>query len=203
MMKRSYSVDADPGRIGPVGAAQSITPGWLTRALRAAGLDVVVSEVSATPIGTGQMSSCDRLTVRYASGEGPSSLVAKRALDSEERRLEVARINETEVGFYRHLAPKLTIDVPQCWFAGLAGGGVEFTLLLEDVAPCRQGDQNAGCSVEQARAAVVNLAGLHGPTWRDPDLRSRNELTFLGGRDPDDHGAEVQRVVQQADAGLH
>ena len=98
-MKRSHSVDPQPGGISPVEAAQSITPDWLTRALRAAGLDVVVSEVAATPIGTGQMSSCHRLTVRYASGEGPSSLVAKRALDSEGRRLEVARINETEVGF--------------------------------------------------------------------------------------------------------
>jgi hypothetical protein len=200
-MKRSHSVDAEPGEIGPIEVGQSITPDWLTRVLRAAGLDVVVSEVSATPIGTGQMSSCHRLTVRYASGEGPSSLVAKRALDSEERRLEVARINQTEVGFYRHLAPKLTIDVPQCWFAGLARDGVEFTLLLEDVAPCRQGDQNAGCSVEQARAAVVNLAGLHAPSWSDPDLRSRNELTFLGGRDPDDHGAELQRVVQHLTPG--
>ena len=108
-MKRSHSVDAQPGKISPVEAAQSITPDWLTRALRTAGLDVVVSEVSATLIGTGQMSSCHRLTVRYASGEGPLSLVAKRALDSEERRLEVARINEAEVGFYRDLAPKLTL----------------------------------------------------------------------------------------------
>ena len=123
-MKLSHSVDAQPGGIGPVGATQSITPEWLTRALGAAGLDVVVSEVSAAPIGTGQMSSCHRLAVRYASGEGPSTLVAKRALENEARRLEVARINETEVGFYRHLAPKLTIDVPQCWFAGVARDGV-------------------------------------------------------------------------------
>jgi hypothetical protein len=169
LIKRSHSVDDKLGGIGPVGAAQSITPDWLTRALRAAGLDVVVSQASAAPIGTGQLSSCHRLLVRYAWGEGPLSFVAKRALDSEQRRVEVARINETEVGFYRHLAPNLTIDVPQCWFAGLARGGVEFTLLLEDVAPCRQGDQNAGCSVEQARAAVVNLAGWSNYWWPTRD----------------------------------
>ena len=48
-MKRSHSVDAEPGEIGPVEVGHSITPDWLTRVLRAAGLDVVVSEVDDVP----------------------------------------------------------------------------------------------------------------------------------------------------------
>jgi hypothetical protein len=39
-----------------------------------------------------------------------------------------------------------------------------------------QGDQLAGCGIEQAEAALVNLAGLHGPRWNDPTL---SELGFL------------------------
>jgi hypothetical protein len=38
------------------------------------------------------------------------------------------------------------------------------------MAPAQQGDQLLGCSAEQARAAVINLAGLHGPRWCDPLL---------------------------------
>lgn len=45
-----------------------------------------------------------------------------------------------------------------------------FALVLEDLAPAEQGDQLAGCSLEEARSAVLNLAGLHGPRWCDPTL---------------------------------
>ena len=54
--------------------------------------------------------------------------------------------------------------------------GDGFTLVLEDLAPAQPGDQIAGCSVDQARAAAVNVAGLHAPTWNDPSLR---ELDWL------------------------
>jgi Ser/Thr protein kinase RdoA (MazF antagonist) len=48
--------------------------------------------------------------------------------------------------------------------------------VLEDLAPAQQGDQISGCSVDQAAAAAVNVAGLHAPTWNDPSLR---ELDWL------------------------
>ena len=54
--------------------------------------------------------------------------------------------------------------------------GDGFTLVLEDLAPAESGDQIAGCSLDQARAAAVNVAGLHAPTWNDPSLR---ELDWL------------------------
>jgi hypothetical protein len=42
---------------------------------------------------------------------------------------------------------------------------------LEDVAPTRPGDQFAGCSAEVARAAALEVAGLHAPTRGDETLR--------------------------------
>jgi aminoglycoside/choline kinase family phosphotransferase len=45
-----------------------------------------------------------------------------------------------------------------------------FTLLLDDLAPATPGVQAEGCTVQQAFDAVVNLAGLHAPTWNDPEL---------------------------------
>jgi len=59
--------------------------------------------------------------------------------------------------------------VPRCWHAWDDEDG-DFLLLLDDLAPAVQGDQLAGCTPAQAEAAVVNLAGLHGPRWGDPTL---------------------------------
>ena len=49
-------------------------------------------------------------------------------------------------------------------------------LLLEDLAPARQGDQLAGCSLEEADVAVDELVKLHAPRWGDPTL---GELEWL------------------------
>jgi hypothetical protein len=48
----------------------------------------------------------------------------------------------------------------------------DFILLLEDLAPARQGDQLAGCSVDEAAIAVEELPKLHAPQWGDPALES-------------------------------
>ena len=45
-----------------------------------------------------------------------------------------------------------------------------FVLVMEDMAPAEQGDQIRGCSVEEARVAVKELARLHGPRWGDESL---------------------------------
>lgn len=52
-------------------------------------------------------------------------------------------------------------------------------MLLADLAPAVQGDQLAGCTLEEARLAAGALAGLHGPRWCDPEW-----LTFTGATMP-------------------
>jgi hypothetical protein len=59
----------------------------------------------------------------------------------------------------------------------MADGEPRFVLVLEDLSDARQGDQIAGCPVDHAEAALVNLAGLHGPTWCDESLRSASWLS--------------------------
>jgi aminoglycoside phosphotransferase (APT) family kinase protein len=54
--------------------------------------------------------------------------------------------------------------------AEITDDGTEFTLLLEDLSPALPGDQLAGCSLEQAEAAVRNLAALHASRWNDASL---------------------------------
>jgi hypothetical protein len=160
-----------------------LTPEWLTRALRHAGHDVTISDVARTPVGTGQMGTSIRLELTFVGdpGEVPPSLVAKLPAPDHQQRTMVAGIYRTEVEFYRQLAPTVTVRTPRCWYADLSEGWTEFVLLLEDLAPREQGDQIRGCTVEEARVGVVNLAGLHGPRWCDPTLTDHDWMQLIAG----------------------
>ena len=65
---------------------------------------------------------------------------------------------------------------------GVALAG-DFVLLMEDLAPAEQGNQLTGCSTDQARTAVLELAKLHGPRWGDTTLY---DVEWLSRRSPQD-----------------
>jgi hypothetical protein len=149
----------------------ALTPRWLSGVLGTA-----VAGVDVEPLGTGQMCDCYRLTLRYGRGaEGPPALVAKvPAADPTSRATGRALgIYEIEVRFYQQLAPQLLVHTPEAHYADIDDDGerTRFVLLLEDLAPARPGDQLAGCTVEQAEAALHELVLLHAPRWDDPQLR--------------------------------
>ena len=146
------------------------TPAWLSEVLHRAGVDADVATVDAAPVGTGLMASCYRLAVTYARGEGPSSFVVKLASTNAESRTGGSISYRAEVRFYRDLAPTLPVEVPRCYLAEITDEMTTFTLVLEDLTPAQQGDQLAGCTPDQARAAASNIAGLHATTWCDPGL---------------------------------
>ena len=151
-----------------------ISPAWLTQALRDGGMEgVTVKSVAAKRIGTGQGALCYRLTLDYEEdGDFPRSIVAKFPPEDEQQRQVAAQYNlyVREINFYRYLLPNLTITSPKCYYADIDGNGPEFILLLEDVSPARQGDQITGCSVAFARERVLDLVGLHAPSWRNADM---------------------------------
>lgn len=154
--------------------AAILTPERVTDLLNDAGHDVTVVDIAATPVGTGQMGASFRLALTFEGdpGEVPATIVAKTAAGPPFRRQISAGSYRTEIDFYRAIAPKVAIRLPRCWADWIADDATEFILLLEDLAPREQGDQIRGCTVEQARLAAVNLAGLHGPLWNDPWLAS-------------------------------
>jgi len=157
---------------------ENISADFFTEVLRTNGhTRVRVARFDAEPVGTGQIGRCVRFTFEYASDAGgaPRTLVGKfPSLDPLSRQTGVQLRNYArEVYFYRELAARIPISKPRCYYAEIVGEGPEFALILEDMAPARQGDQLGGCAPETARAAVVELANLHGPTWCDDSLRGR------------------------------
>ena len=98
---------------------------------------------------------------------------------------------ETEVAFYRDLADTVDVSCPHCYFAEVESGTADVVVVMEDVAPAEQGDQIAGCTVEQAMLAIDEAARLHGPRWGDPTLQ---ELAWLDrGRTSRGDGRDVRR----------
>jgi hypothetical protein len=183
--------------ITPVDTPDELTPAWLCRALRAGGLDATVSDVATSTVGTGQMSSCYRLELRYSSGHGPASLVAKLPSADARVREAGATTYATEVRFYREVAQTVAVRAPHCYYAAVADDGKRFVLLLEDLAPAEPGDQIAGCSHVQARDAVVNLAGLHGPRWCDESLRDIEGLAPFGAEAAEGIGFGFAMMVEE------
>jgi len=152
--------------------AEEATPEWFTSVLQANGRDVVVTAVSATPVGTGQMAENSRFTLSYdRETDAPATLVGKFPSQDEGSRAAGARgAYAREVRFYQDIANTVKVATPGCHLALLGEDGVAFTLLLDDLAPAEQGDQIAGCSVAEAEVAARNAAGLHGPRWNDKSL---------------------------------
>jgi hypothetical protein len=154
---------------------EQVTPAWLDdvmHAARALGASRVVA-ASPTVVGTGQMGTSVRYELAYADGAVPlRSVVCKFAsTDATSRATGVAlRTYEVEVSFYRDVVRTVGIRTPRCHFADIDLATGEFVLVLEDLAPSVQGDQLAGCTVDQAALAMEELAKLHAPRWNDAAL---------------------------------
>jgi len=178
--------------------ADSIDSAWLTARLRDAGHhEVVVRGFTKERIGTGQVGMCVRyaMDLEGAAPDVPRTLIGKFASDDPTSRQTGILLKNyiKEVSFYRELVSRLSISTPRCYYADIEGEGPDFVLLLEDMAPAVQGDQLAGCSPEIARAAVLELVGLHAPSWRDESLRGPE---WLG--EPNEVSVELGRMLYKA-----
>ena len=175
-----------------------LTVAWLQEMLSLNGLSgsaFGIASFEQKRIGTGQIGQNMRITFTYdspidASAAGaPRTLVAKFvSSDASSRGAGLALGNyEREVDFYRDFAPMLcsqttvadtsipaipAMNVARCWAAEFDAEVQTTILVLDDLAPAEQGDQIAGCSVNDARTAVAQAAILHAKFWESPLLKS-------------------------------
>jgi hypothetical protein len=171
---------------------EDVTPEFL-----AAVLGRPVDGFETTPVGTGQMGD----SVRYQLspvGPEPASVVIKFAAADETSRAtgRSLRSYEIEVRFYQELKPTVDIRTPHCHYAAVDPETGWFTLVLEDLAPAVQGDQMAGCSVDQASLALEELVKLHAPRWGD------DELTKLEWFHRADSSGGIAMILQALHAGF-
>jgi hypothetical protein len=164
----------------PVHSPEQLTPDWCSAALNAE-----VNEVNASAVGTGQMGACYRLELR-GSADLPKTVLAKLPAAEAATREFLHGSYSTEVTFYRDVLPTVAVSAPEAYYAAISDDPSQrgtFTLLLEDLAPAKQGDQILGCTPGQALTAVTNVAGLHAPRWADETLLDISGLSLSGDAD--------------------
>jgi hypothetical protein len=183
------------------GAAQ-LTPAWFDAVLGTGGTRSAIRAVAAEPVGTGQMATT--LRVRLALGDGTERTVVVKHGRPDVEPMLGGLAYAKEVAFYSGLSDRVTARTPDCLYAAIDDDRRRFVIVLEDLSDARPGDQIAGCPVTHAEAAVVNLAGLHGPTWCDAELAG---ASWLGGPGDPDSGdpapieidaATMQPVIELA-----
>ncbi len=147
--------------------ANHLTSTWLSSAL---GVEVRGFEVEYFGEGAGIIGLVTR--VHLDTAEGPQSIIAKFPSPAEENRAVAATYDMygREVNFYKYLAPKIDLRVPDCYFAEINPQTSEFVLLLEDLKDLRIGDQVTGCSVADANMVIGGIAKLHASTWQSTQL---------------------------------
>ena len=159
----------------------AVTPQWITERLRSARAlgDAKVTALSWQAIGTGQVGDSVRFSLEYdAPTSGPKSLAAKFPAADQTSRGTAAMLGlyAKEVNFYREVAAKLGVRVPRTFAAEVNETGTEFILLFEDLAPQRGGNQLDGCSLEDARHAIIQAAAIHAPSWKNPEIIEQDWL---------------------------
>lgn len=173
---------------------QEITPQWLTRVLHGAGVGAGARVVAArsTIVGTGQMGRNLRFELDWdvEAPDAPRTVVCKFPSDDPKSRAtgRAQGAYEKEVRFYTELADTVGICTPRCLFAAVEPESGDFVMLMEDLAPAVQGDQLAGCSLDQAALALREASRLHAPRWGDPSLE---QVAFLAAP-----GADTAQLLQ-------
>ncbi len=116
--------------------------------------------------------------VRFRAEDEPHTVVVKLASDDPTSRATGVGMGAyfREVAFYRNLAERIGDPLARCHLAEYDRVEGWFTLVLEDIVGATQGDQIAGCSVEEARIALRQLARVHAPVLGDPALGAADFL---------------------------
>ena len=139
------------------GGVEELDARWLTEAL---GAEVRTVRAEQIALDSGFSSLLYRL---HLTGDGvPSTIVAKLPAQSEARgAMDLLGGYRRELAFYREVAARVPMATPRVYTARLADNGVDFVLLLEDLAGWDNADHLAGLSMERARTCLAQLAGLH------------------------------------------
>jgi len=162
----------------------SLTAAWFNRSL--AGLPSVRSLRLEDVARQGMMSDVVRLVPGYANSDAsvaaPRSLVVKlSATDQAMRMRGPTRLSyRREVSFYQQLQATFDVSTPRCYLAEVDFETGYHVLVLEDLSTATQRPLISGCSLAEARLAVVELARLHARWWDSAELASLDWLPEVG-----------------------
>jgi hypothetical protein len=160
-----------------------LTADWLASVLDGQGLEPAsIQAVQAELFGgeqgiTGQLA---RLHLRYQDDRPglPATLIVKFSAAEAGARAAISALGhyEREVRFYGSLSSRTPVSTPHCYYSNLDSETGFALLVLEDLAPARNGNSIAGCSVDEVIRVLGTLARLHAAWWQAEDLANASWL---------------------------
>lgn len=159
---------------------EDLTADWVTGALRVSGAieaGASVTALAVTPVGerAGVNGDVFRLALNYGDASGPAHLIAKFGTPGVRGVAVFQGWYEREVRFYERFAARTPLHSPRPYAVALGDPG-ECVLLLEDLHPMVQGDQEASCTPEQAVASARALGAHHAAWWGSPEIEAAEWL---------------------------
>lgn len=132
-----------------------ITSSWLSAQL---GQTVALQRKEPLLAASGYLA--DIFRVYLAGSNLPDQLVIKTASANPQKRQVADTYNSyhKELLFYQHLAPRLSIRIPRCFFVT---DEPVFTVAMEDLGHLQPTNPLEGVSAEQVQTAMEVLAVLH------------------------------------------
>jgi thiamine kinase-like enzyme len=163
---------------------EKLTSEWLTQVLRQSGVitqaTVQSFEIKILDGIQGALSQNMIVELTYDTVEegAPQSIFAKFAKQDSEHRQLYKAFYEQEVRFYKTFSHRVDIPTAQSYFAEYDDETGYFALLLEDLSYGRVGDRATGCSIDEAKFIIQEIAKFHAIWWKNPELSQMSwELT--------------------------
>ena len=205
---------------GLLASIDQIDSPWLESVFAEAGIDVpAINNISVEPIGAGNTGITVKVSLDYKAPDtaAPKSVVCKFHPTDQPRieAIKSAGVFLTETNVQKLLTEKSEAAIPECYFVAVSDDGSQFNMVCEDLSErCEPGDQIKGCSIDEARAAIVELAKLHRQYWNEPLLSDlhwirprmpfpENALELLDDRLRNLLTKEQHDVVKQAAPQIH
>jgi aminoglycoside/choline kinase family phosphotransferase len=170
---------------------EDLTAEWLTYVLREQGVikNACVQSFEAKPTGgvSGVLGEHVRLHLTYDITESdvPQTIYAKFSLSDPNLRSIPQQLGfyKNEASFYEQIATQVELRTPHCFYNALNEETGSCILLLEDLAPARNGEYTVGCSPEQAELAVQAIAKFHATWWESPQLDTLSWLSEYNAKE--------------------
>jgi hypothetical protein len=170
------------------GAPSQLSRAWLTDVLchDHAGAEVVAFELG--PEFNPPRYSSRHLQVSYneaGRGAGLPEQIFTKSLPRLTSRTEIglAGYSASETTFYATVRPLLTMNAPQCYYAGYDDESLRVFLLLEDVVHTRQATFGTALDMvidrPAAESMVTQMAAYHGAFWGRADALADRIPTVL------------------------
>lgn len=186
--------------VGLPDGIDEVTAAWMTTVLRTSGAiapDSNVTSLSNEPfIAGGLLSLLYRSTIESDDPDAPATVIVKFPTDVPQLRsmADAVAVYGREVAFYRTIAPRSMITMPDVHAAMSAADASNSCIVMEDLALLRQPDRDAGMTWDDAVRGARALAAFHAGWQGSPELEELTE-TFMS------IGSPLNRAVLPGVAG--